>query len=128
MKGGHSPPSEPPMLNSTVTELSAALAAKKVSSVELTRLYLGRIKGLNGQLNAFITVDEERSLAQARVADERRSRGEAGALTGVPVAHKDIYCTTGFRTTCGSRMLEGYASPYDAHVIERFNGAGAVLL
>ena len=116
------------MLNSTVIELSDALAAKKVSSVELTRLYLDRIKGLNGQLNAFITVDEERSLAQARIADERRSRGEAGALTGVPVAHKDIYCTREFRTTCGSKMLANFRSPYDAHVIERFNAAGAVLL
>jgi aspartyl-tRNA(Asn)/glutamyl-tRNA(Gln) amidotransferase subunit A len=116
------------VINSTVTELSAALAARKVSSVELTRLYLGRIKGLNSRLNAFITVDEERSLAQARVADERRSRGEAGALTGIPVAHKDIYCTKGVRTTCGSKMLATFKSPYDAHVIERFNDAGAVLL
>ena len=120
------------MLNSTVIELSDALAAKKVSSVELTRLFLDRIKGLNGRLNAFITVDEERSLKQARVADERRSGkgnvGEAGALTGIPIAHKDIFCTKGLRTTCGSRMLADYASPYDAHVIERFNAAGAVLL
>ena len=116
------------MLNSTVTELSAALAAGKVSSVELIRLFLGRIKGLNGRLNAFITVDEEHSLAQARVADGRRSKGDAGALTGVPVAHKDIFCTKGVRTTCGSRMLADYVSPYDAHVIERFNAAGAVLL
>ncbi len=120
------------MLNSTVTELSAALAAGKASSVELTGLYLERIKELNGQLNAFITVDEERSLAQARVADKRRSgkgnAGEAGPLTGIPIAHKDIFCTKGVRTTCGSRMLADYASPYDAHVIERFNAAGAVLL
>ena len=116
------------MFNSTVTELSAALAAKQVSSVELTRLYLERIQGQNGRLNAFITLDEKQSLAQARVADERRSKGEAGPLTGIPVAHKDIYCTTGFRTTCGSRMLEAYVSPYDAHVIERFHSAGAVLL
>ena len=116
------------MLNSTVTELSAALAAKKVSSVELTRLFLDRIKMLNGRLNAFITVDEERSLAQARVADERHARGEAAPLTGIPVAHKDIFCTKGIRTTCGSRMLADFASPYDAHVIERFNAAGAVLL
>jgi aspartyl-tRNA(Asn)/glutamyl-tRNA(Gln) amidotransferase subunit A len=114
--------------NSTVTELSAALAAKKVSSVELTRLYLDQIRGLNGSLNAFITVDEKQSLDQARVADERRSRGEAGALTGIPIAHKDIFCTKTMRTTCGSRMLAGYTSPYDAHVIERFNAAGAVLL
>ena len=120
------------MINSTVSELSAALAAKKISSVELTRLFLDRIKGLNGRLNAFITVDEEISLAQARVADERRAgrgnAGEAGPLTGIPVAHKDIFCTRGIRTTCGSRMLADFASPYDAHVIERFNAAGAVLL
>src|SRR5260221_8531391 len=104
--------------------MSAALAAKQLSSVELTRLFLDRIRGLNGKLNAFITVNEEHSLAQARVADERRSRGEAGPLTGIPVAHKDIYCTRGLRTTCGSRMLADYTSPYDAHVIERFAAAG----
>jgi len=116
------------VLNSTVTELSAALAARKVSSVELTRLFLDRIKGLNGRLNAFVTVDEEHSLSQALVADQRRSRGEATPLTGVPIAHKDIFCTKGIRTTCGSKMLAGFKSPYDAHVIERFNAAGAVLL
>ena len=116
------------MLNSTLSGLSAALAAKQVSSVELTRLYLDRIKTLNGRLNAFITVDEDRSLAQARVADQRRAKGDVSPLTGIPVAHKDIFCTKGIRTTCGSRMLADYASPYDAHVIERFNEAGAVLL
>ena len=120
------------MLNSTVSELSAALAAKQVSSVELTGLFLGRIRALNGKLNTFITVDEEHSLAQARVADERRAgkgnAGAAGPLTGIPIAHKDIFCTRGLRTTCGSRMLAGYTSPYDAHVIERFDAAGAVQL
>ena len=116
------------MLNSTVTELSAALASRKVSSVELTRLFLDRTRRLNGRLNAFITVDRDHSLAQARLADQRRARGDAGPLTGIPVAHKDIFCTKGMRTTCGSRMLADFASPYDAHVIERFNAAGAVLL
>jgi aspartyl-tRNA(Asn)/glutamyl-tRNA(Gln) amidotransferase subunit A len=120
------------VLNSTLSALSAALAARKVSSVELTRLFLDRIRGLNGRLNAFITVNEEHSLAQARVADERLSgkgnAGEAGPLTGIPVAHKDIFCTRGLRTTCGSRMLKEYVSPYDAHVIERFAAAGAVQL
>jgi len=120
------------VLNSTLSGLSAALAAKQLSSVELTRLCLDRIRGLNGRLNAFITVDEEHSLAQARVADERRAgkgdAGEAGPLTGIPVAHKDIFCTQGLRTTCGSRMLAGFTSPYDAHVIERFGAAGAVML
>ncbi|MCC6211469.1 MAG: Asp-tRNA(Asn)/Glu-tRNA(Gln) amidotransferase subunit GatA [Burkholderiales bacterium] len=116
------------MLNSSLAELSAALAAKQLSAVELTRLFLDRIRGMNATLNAFITVDEERSLAQARVADERRGRGEAGPLTGIPIAHKDIFCTRGLRTTCGSRMLADFTSPYDAHVVERFAAAGAVTL
>jgi len=116
------------VLNATVTELAAALAGKTISSVELTRMFLDRVNGLNGRLNAFITVDETRSLAQARDADARRARGDAGPLTGIPVAHKDIFCTRGLRTTCGSRMLAGYVSPYDAHVIERFDAAGAVQL
>jgi aspartyl-tRNA(Asn)/glutamyl-tRNA(Gln) amidotransferase subunit A len=116
------------VINATISEISAALAAGKISSVELTRLFLDRIQRLNGRLNAFITVDEEHSLAQALVADQRRARGDAGPLTGIPVAHKDIFCTKGIRTTCGSRMLANFASPYDAHVIERFAAAGAVLL
>jgi len=116
------------VIDSSLVELQAALAAKRVSSVELTRLHLERIRRLNGTLNAFITVDEETSLAQAHRADEQRARGEAGPLAGIPVAHKDIFCTRDLRTTCGSRMLEQYASPYDAHVIEQFGRAGAVLL
>jgi len=116
------------VLNATVSELSAALTAKKISSVELTKLFIARAKSLNGRLNAFITLDEGRSLAEARVADERRSKGGAGPLTGIPVAHKDIYCTKGMLTTCGSRMLANFVSPYDAHVIERFAAAGTVLL
>ena len=116
------------MLNASLAELSSALAARRVSSVELTRLFLARIAGLNGALNAFITVDEERSLADARTADARRAHGEAGPLTGIPIAHKDIFCTRGVRTTCGSKMLANFISPYDAHVIERFSAAGAVLL
>ncbi|HUK04931.1 MAG TPA: Asp-tRNA(Asn)/Glu-tRNA(Gln) amidotransferase subunit GatA [Burkholderiales bacterium] len=120
------------MLNSTLSALSGALAAKQLSSVELTRQFLERVRGLNGKLNAFITVDEEHSLAQARVADERRAgkggAAAAGPLTGIPIAHKDIFCTRRLRTTCGSRMLAGYVSPFDAHVIERFEAAGAVML
>ena len=116
------------MLNSGLGELQAALAARKISSVELTRLFLERIGKLDGALNAFITVDEETSLAQARAADAVRAKGTGGPLTGIPVAHKDIFCTRALRTTCGSRMLEHYASPYDAHVIEQFGRAGAVLL
>ena len=116
------------MIDLPVTELSAALAAKKVSSVELTRAFLERIGKLNPDLNAFITVDQERSLAQARRADERRARGDAESLTGVPIAFKDIYCTKGLRTSCGSKMLESFVSPYDAYVVEQFDRAGGVLL
>jgi aspartyl-tRNA(Asn)/glutamyl-tRNA(Gln) amidotransferase subunit A len=116
------------LLNATLAELASALAAKRISSVELTKLFLARAAALNGALNAFITVDEERSLADARAADALRARGEGGALTGIPIAHKDIYCTRGMLTTCGSRMLANFVSPYDAHVIERFAAAHAVLL
>ena len=115
-------------LNATVQELGAALAAKAVSSVELTRSCLDRIAGAQGALNAFITVDPEKSLAQARLADQRIARGEAGPLTGIPVAHKDIFCAEGWPTTCASKMLANFVAPYDSHVIGRFNAAGAVLL
>ena len=116
------------MIQASLKELSTALAAKRVSSVELTGLFLDRIDRLNGELNAFITVDRDKSLGMAAAADARIGCGEAGPLTGIPVAHKDIFCTRGWLTTCGSRMLANFISPYDAHVIERFNAAGAVIL
>ncbi len=116
------------MIDATLTELSSALGAKQVSSVELTRSCLERMRRLNGSLNAFITVDEDYSLARARSADAARARGEAGPLTGIPLAHKDILCTRALRTTCGSRMLADYRSPYDAHVVEQLDRAGAVVL
>src|SRR3989454_9420471 len=116
------------MLNASLKELSAALAQRKISGVELTRLFLERVEKLNGSLNAFITVDAEKSLAQARAADERLAKGATQPLTGIPVAHKDIFVTRSWLTTCGSRILSNFVSPYDAHVIERFNGAGAVVL
>jgi aspartyl-tRNA(Asn)/glutamyl-tRNA(Gln) amidotransferase subunit A len=114
--------------NATLQELGAALAAREISSVELTRSYLDRIAAAQGALNAFITVDPEKSLAQARRADERIARGEAGPLTGIPVAHKDIFCAEGWPTTCASRMLADFVAPYDSHVVARFAAAGAVLL
>ncbi|HTQ76691.1 MAG TPA: Asp-tRNA(Asn)/Glu-tRNA(Gln) amidotransferase subunit GatA [Burkholderiales bacterium] len=120
------------MLNASLKELSGALAAKRISAVELTGLCLDRVRALNGRLNAFITVDEERALQDARAADARRAGGvgarAAGPLAGIPVAHKDIFCTRGLRTTCGSRMLADFISPYDAHVVERLAAAGMVLL
>src|SRR3989449_10521649 len=116
------------MLNASLKELSTALTQKKISSAELTKLFLDRISKLNGAFNAFITVDAEKSLAQARVADERIAKGAALPLTGIPAAHKDIFATKGWLTTCGSKMLGNFVSPYDAHVIERFNASGAVVL
>ncbi len=116
------------MIEATVAELAAGLAARKVSSAEITRALLERIGRSNPALNAFITVDPEQSLAQALAADARIARGEGGPLTGIPIAHKDIWCARGWPTTCGSKMLANFVSPYDAHVIERFAGAGAVLL
>ncbi len=116
------------MLNASLSELIRLLEASKVSSVELTRCLLDRIARLNPIYNAFISVDEERSLAQARSADERRARGDVRPLTGIPVAQKDIFCAKGWSTTCGSRMLSNFVSPYDAEVIRRFDAAGAVNL
>jgi len=115
------------VLNSTLLELSTALAQKRISSVELTQLCLDRIARFNKDLNAFISVDEEGALAAAKLADEARAAGRAGPLTGIPIAHKDILCTRRLRTTCGSRMLEKYISPYDAHVVEQLERAGTVL-
>ncbi|HWS12729.1 MAG TPA: Asp-tRNA(Asn)/Glu-tRNA(Gln) amidotransferase subunit GatA [Rhodocyclaceae bacterium] len=116
------------MFNASLADLSAALARREISSVELTRLFLDRIGRLNGRLNAFITVAPEKSLAQAAEADARIARGEAGPLTGIPIAYKDIFCTEGWPTTCGSHMLANFVSPYDAHVVERLRGAGCVTL
>jgi aspartyl-tRNA(Asn)/glutamyl-tRNA(Gln) amidotransferase subunit A len=114
--------------HASLAELSAMLKQKKVSSVELTRVFFDRIARHDGELNTFITVDHERSLAQAKAADARLAHGEAGALLGIPIAHKDLFCTQGWLTTCGSKMLANFVSPYDAHVIERFAEAGAVML
>ncbi len=115
------------MFDKTVAELSRALRAREVSSEELTRVFLERIDRYR-DLNAFITLDPQRSLAQARAADACLARGEGGPLTGVPIAHKDIFCADGWLTTCGSKMLANFVAPYDATVIERFNAAGAVIL
>ena len=116
------------MLNAPLSEIAAALASKKVSSVELTRQCLERIGRFNRQLNAFIDVDESLALESAKRADARRARGGAQPLTGIPIAHKDIFCTRAMRTTCGSRMLESYVSPFDAHVVEELERAGTVLV
>jgi aspartyl-tRNA(Asn)/glutamyl-tRNA(Gln) amidotransferase subunit A len=116
------------MLNASLKELSGLLAAKRISSVELTQTMLGRIARLNSTYNAFITIDEEASLAQARRADERRARGDSGLLNGIPVAQKDIFCAKGWLTTCGSKMLSNFVAPYDAGIVRRLGAAGIVNL
>jgi aspartyl-tRNA(Asn)/glutamyl-tRNA(Gln) amidotransferase subunit A len=112
----------------SVAELSAALRARRVSSVEITRALLERVTRHQGALNAFISITAESALAEAAQADARRSGKDAGPLTGVPIAHKDIFCTRGVKTTCGSRMLANFISPYDATVVERLRAAGVVML
>jgi aspartyl-tRNA(Asn)/glutamyl-tRNA(Gln) amidotransferase subunit A len=116
------------MHDATLRALSDALAARKLSSVEAAQLFLKRIKSLNARYNCFITVDEERSLAQASEADKARAAGRAQPLTGIPIAQKDIFCAKGWLTTCGSKMLSNFVSPYDAHVVARLNEAGAVTI
>jgi len=114
------------MFESSLKQLGDALRTKKISSVELTQLYLDKISKLNPNLNAFITVSPDISLAQARDADARIAAGKGEALTGIPIAQKDIFCAKGWLTTCGSKMLHNFVSPYDAHVIQQFNNAGAI--
>ena len=116
------------MFDKTVKELGDALRRKEFSSTELTVSFLDRSKTINKDINAFITFDEEQTLAQAKKADEIISSNNATALTGIPIAHKDIWCAKDWITTSGSRMLENFRSPYDAHIIKRFNEYGAVTL
>ncbi len=115
-------------MNYTLKQLSDALAAGQMSSREITRDYLARIDALNPQLNAFITVDHDGALAAADAADAARAAGQAGLLTGIPFAHKDVFVTEGLRTTCGSKMLDNFVGPYDAHVVSQCRQAGLVLL
>lgn len=115
------------MYNQTIAELAKGLQAGTFSSQELTKAYLERIKK-HSDLNCFITVTEAEAMAGAKIADQLISDGKAGPLTGIPFAHKDIFCTQGIKTSCGSRMLGNFQAPYNATVIERFNQAGAVTL
>jgi aspartyl-tRNA(Asn)/glutamyl-tRNA(Gln) amidotransferase subunit A len=116
------------MTYQTLKSLAADLAQKKISSRELVTDYLARIDAKNPQINAFITVDHAGALAAADVADAAIAAGTAGPLAGVPIAHKDLFCTEGVLTTCGSKMLANFVSPYDAHVVTRLKAAGVVSL
>lgn len=116
------------MHNKSLKQLSDALHQGDITSVELTRHFLDRINQHNGELNAFISVTEDLAMEQAKAADERLQAKTAGPLTGIPLAHKDIFCTKGVRTSCGSKMLDPFVSPYDATVVEKLNAAGMVTL
>ena len=116
------------MHTKSLSELSTALHAGDITSVALTQHYLDRIQQYNGTLNAFITVCEETALAQAADADKKLKAGTAGPLTGIPLAQKDIFCTQGVRTSCGSKMLDNFIAPYNATVVEKLNAAGMVML
>ncbi len=116
------------MHEKTLSQLSQALQAKTVSSLELTHFFLDRIAQYDSLLNTFITVTKERAIEQAQLADERIAKGSASPLTGIPMALKDIFCTQGIKTSCASRMLDNFISPYDAHVVDQLNQAGMVLL
>ncbi|MGK0248398.1 MAG: aspartyl-tRNA(Asn)/glutamyl-tRNA(Gln) amidotransferase subunit A [Oleispira sp.] len=116
------------MHNKTLAQISQDLQAGEYSSIEVTQHFLDRIKNLDGQYNSFITVTDEKALIQAKAADELRAAGNANEWTGVPMAHKDIFCTEGVRTSCGSKMLDKFIAPYDSTVADNFNQVGAVSL
>ncbi|SEH09211.1 Asp-tRNA(Asn)/Glu-tRNA(Gln) amidotransferase subunit GatA [Candidatus Venteria ishoeyi] len=116
------------MHNKTLIELSKGLQAREFSSVELTQHYLQRIQQYDSALNSFITVTEDRALAQAEAADQQIAAGNVGPLTGIPMAHKDIFCTEGVKTSCASKMLDNFIAPYNATVVEKLNAAGMPML
>src|SRR6187397_1168269 len=116
------------MHNLTLAELARKLRAKEFSVTELTKALLARIEAAQPKLNAFITVMAESALAQSARAEAALKDGSAGPLTGLPLAHKDIFCTSGVRTSCGSRMLDNFVSPYDATVVEKLKASGMVTL
>lgn len=126
MTADQSTTTAPPAL--TLKQLGAQLERGDITSEALTGYFLDRIQEHDKDLNAMITVEPERALAAAREADQRRANGEAGPLNGLPLIHKDVFCTEGVTTTCGSRMLENFVSPYDATVVDRLKSAGMVML
>ncbi|MDC0999608.1 Asp-tRNA(Asn)/Glu-tRNA(Gln) amidotransferase subunit GatA [Methylophilaceae bacterium] len=116
------------MQNLSLKELSEGLKQKKFSSEELTKFFLNRLDLYNSSINAFITIDKDKSLAMAKRADEIIKEGSQDYLTGIPIAQKDIFCAEGWKTSCGSKMLDNFIAPYDSTVITKFNAAGAVNL
>lgn len=112
----------------SLSELSAALGRKEFSAEELATSLLARIEQLDSRYNSFITITRDLALQQARSADQRRAQGDSGPLLGIPLAHKDLFCTKDVRTSCGSRMLDNFAAPYDATVVKKLANAGCVTL
>ena len=116
------------MINKSLAELSVGLQTGKFSSVELTQYYLDRIAKYDGELNSFITITDEQALDMAKTADEHIAAGSATALTGIPMAHKDIFCTDGVRTSAGSKVLDNFIAPYNATIVEKLKNAGMPML
>ena len=116
------------MLQQNIANLAQQLRNKEISSVELTQAFLQRIAKLDGQLNSFITLNEAQALEQAKAADQVLSQGQGNALTGIPLAHKDLFCTQGVLTTCGSKMLHNFIPPYESTVSQRLAAQGSVML
>ena len=116
------------MEDKTLIELKTKIQNKEISSYELTKFFLNRIKKIDPKLNAFITVTENDSLKKAKKIDSEIAKGNINPLSGIPIAQKDIFCTKGIRTTCGSKMLEDFISPYDATVVEKLDKAGMIII
>ncbi|MBI79393.1 MAG: Asp-tRNA(Asn)/Glu-tRNA(Gln) amidotransferase subunit GatA [Pseudomonadota bacterium] len=116
------------MYEKTIKQLSIELNSKKISSLELTKEFLNRIKTFDKKINSFITIDEDNALAEAKKADKILGKSDVSILTGIPIAHKDIFCTKGIKTSCGSKMLDNFISPYDATIVKKLKEAGTISL
>ncbi|HHS99901.1 MAG TPA: Asp-tRNA(Asn)/Glu-tRNA(Gln) amidotransferase GatCAB subunit A, partial [Thiomicrospira sp.] len=116
------------MHNLTIKQMSEKLHAGEITSVQLTQHYLNRISQFDADLNAYVTVTPELAIEMAKAADEKLAAGEGELLTGIPVAHKDIFCTDGVKTSCSSKMLDNFIAPYDAHVVTQLNKGGMPIL
>ena len=116
------------MHNKTISELSKLIAKKELSSLELTNHFLDRIKNYDHELNSFITLTEDHAINKAKSIDKEISKGILKPLSGIPLAQKDIFCTKNIKTTCGSKMLANFISPYDATVVKKLNDAGMVVV
>ena len=115
-------------MSKTISQIQTGLASGEFSSVEITQDYLAAIKAHNPTINCYISITDEIAQQQAKAADENIAAGNIQPLTGVPLAHKDLFCTDGVKTSCGSKMLDNFKAPYNATVIEKINSTGAVML